>query len=236
MEAAPQFSVEDLGPETVAPAPAVQAAPAAAPPQPSAARRLRFTLDRETFDGRLQPATIGDAALLWVFGSGGGLGGPSGGIYARLGASLVSRGVTSLELDYRRLRDLDACVADVRAGIAHLESLGRRRIVLVGHSFGGRVVITAAAGAASVVAICAMSSTDVPPGVVEALAPRPLLLIHGEQDELVPHAVSLALFKRAGAGKELLLYPGCGHGLDQCGTALDRDLAAWIGAELQLSV
>jgi hypothetical protein len=141
--------------------------------------------------------------------------------------------VTSLELDYRRLRDLEFCVADVLAGVSYLEGLGRRRIVLVGHSFGGRVVVEAAARASSVLGVVAMSSVDAP---VERLGDKPLLLVHGEQDELVPHSVSLDLFKRAGAGKELLLYPGCAHGLDQCGTALDRDLAAWIGTELDLPV
>lgn len=231
-------SVEEVGTEAVATAGAVDAAPAAAAaaaaaPSASDARQLRFTLDGQSFAGRLHQAASGDAAVLWVFGSGGGLGGPSGGIYARLAASLVSRGVTSLELDYRRLRDLDSCVEDVLTGIDYLVGLGQRRIVLVGHSFGGRVVITAATRAPSVVAVAAMSSVDAP---VETLGDTPLLLVHGERDEVVPHTVSLDLFKRAGAGKELLLYPDCAHGLDQCGTALDRDLAAWIGTELDLSV
>jgi fermentation-respiration switch protein FrsA (DUF1100 family) len=231
----PRFTVEELGVEPVQPAAAVQDAPAA-PHTPSIpAHRLRFTLDGQGFEGRLQHADAkGDAAVLWVFGSGGGLGGPSGGIYARLGAALAARGVASLELDYRRPGALESCIEDVLVGVEHLERLGRRRIVLVGHSLGGAVVIEAAVRAPSVVAVCAMSSVDVAPGVVERLEPRSLLLIHGEQDEVVGHAVSLALFNRAGAGKQLLLYPGCGHGLDQCGTALDRDLAAWIGAELDL--
>ena len=227
-------TVEELGVETVEPAAAVQDAPATAPPNPEAARRLRFTLEGEGFDGRLHAAATGDEAVLWVFGSGGGLGGPAGGLYTRLGASLVSRGVTSLELDYRRLRDLEACVADVLAGVAYLEGLGRRRIVLVGHSFGGRVVIEAALRAPSVVGVAALSSVDVGEGVVERLTPRSLLLLHGEADEVVPSSTSVALFKRAGDPKQLLLYPECAHGLDSCGSALDRDLAAWVGAVLDL--
>ena len=31
--------------------------------------------------GRLHSAETGNAAVLWVFGSGGGLGGPAGGLY-----------------------------------------------------------------------------------------------------------------------------------------------------------
>jgi fermentation-respiration switch protein FrsA (DUF1100 family) len=226
--------VEAVGVDPVTSAPAVQDAPATAPVVTEAAQRLRFELEGIGFDGRLHPATSGDGAVLWVFGSGGGLGGPAGGVYARLGASLVSRGVTSLELDYRRLRDLESCVADVLAGVAHLEGLGRKRIVLVGHSFGGRVVIEAALRAPSVVAVAALSSVDVEPGVVERLSPRSLLLLHGEADEVVPSSVSVGLFKRAGDPKSLLLYPECLHGLDSCGSAIDRDLASWIGAVLDL--
>jgi fermentation-respiration switch protein FrsA (DUF1100 family) len=229
--AAETATVEEVGTQTVEPAAAVQDAPATAPPTPEAARMLRFTLDGIGFDGRLHAAETGDAAVLWVFGAGGGLGGPAGGIYARLGASLVSRGVTSLELDYRRLRDLESCVADVLAGVAHLEGAGRRRIVLVGHSFGGRVVTEAALKAPSVIAVAALSSVDAP---VERLSPRSLLLLHGEADEVVPSSVSTELFKRAGDPKSLLLYPECAHGLDSCGTALDRDLASWIGSVLDL--
>mgnify|MGYP002778164928 FL=1 len=197
---------------------------------------LRFSKDGDTFQGRLIAPAAGDAAVLWVFGSGGGLGGPSGGLYARLGAALALRGVASLELDYRRPGDLDACVEDVLCGIEHLERLGRRRIVLVGHSFGGAVVIRAAQRSGAVTAVCAMSSQTRGTEGVETLSPRPVLFLHGEADEVLPVSGSLELFRQAGEPKQLLLYPDCAHGLDQCGTALDRDVAAWIGAVLDLPV
>lgn len=245
-----EIAVEELGTEPVQPAPAVQNSLGAPAAHKVAARLLRFTVGGETFQDRLQPGDppgaltgVGvpgalpaaqDAAVLWVFGSGGGLGGPAGGIYARLGAALAVRGVTSLELDYRRPGELEPCIEDVLVGIGYLEGQNRRRVVLVGHSFGGAVVIGAAARSPSVVAVCAMSSVEAES--VAGLGDRSLLLIHGEQDEVVPHSTSLGLFKRAGAGKQLLLYPDCGHGLDACGAAIDRDLTAWIGAELELPV
>jgi hypothetical protein len=89
-----------VGTDTVQSSEAVQAAPATAPVVTETAQMLRFELEGIGFDGRLHPASTGDGGIVWVFGSGGGLGGPAGGVYARLGASLVSRGVTSLELDY----------------------------------------------------------------------------------------------------------------------------------------
>ena len=230
----PRATVEDVGAETTTPSEATQAAPATASTAPVSARMLRFSLEGQSFSARLHSAPDGDGAVLWVFGSGGGLGGPAGGIYTRLGAALLTRGVTSLELDYRRPGDLGSCLEDVLAGVEHLESLGRRRVVLIGHSFGRAVVINAGIEAPTVIAVCAMSSQTAGTERVGELSPKPVLFMHGEQDEILPHTCSLDLFKRAGDPKELILYPSCQHGLDQCSTALDRDLAAWIGAVLDL--
>ena len=36
------------------------------------------------------------------------------------------------------------------------------------------------------------------------------------------------LYELAEQPKELVLYPGCGHGLDECREKLDRDLLEWL--------
>ncbi len=46
---------------------------------------------------------------------------------------------------------------------------------------------------------------------VDDLTPRPLLLVHGDADVLVPVANSRALFAAAGEPKELFVMPGAGH-------------------------
>ena len=46
---------------------------------------------------------------------------------------------------------------------------------------------------------------------VRAIAPRPLLLIHGAEDRLIPLAHSEAIFASAGEPKELWVIPGVGH-------------------------
>ena len=46
---------------------------------------------------------------------------------------------------------------------------------------------------------------------IERVSPRPLLLIHGEADDLVPVDNSLTLYQRAGEPKELRLLPGATH-------------------------
>ena len=50
-----------------------------------------------------------------------------------------------------------------------------------------------------------------PIDVVADLAPTPLLLVHGEKDEIIPPRMSAELFEKAGSPKELLRVPGAGH-------------------------
>jgi hypothetical protein len=170
----------------------------------------------------------GDTAILWVFGSGGGLGGPAGGLYDRLGEALRPEGLASLELDYKRPGRLADCVRDVQTGLAYLAGLGKTRVVLVGHSFGGAVVITAGAASPQVIGVAALSSQTAGTDDVAQISPRPVLFAHGQDDEILPPSCSLDLHRRAGEPKELILYPGCRHGLDRCREALDRDLSAWL--------
>jgi len=181
-----------------------------------------------TIHARYHPAEAGDTAVLWVFGAGGGLGGPAGGLYSRLAAELVPDGIASLRLDYRRPAELIPCVLDVLVGIAYLGTLGRARVVLVGHSFGGAVVITAGAVSQEVVAVAALSSQTGGTAQVGAISPRPLLLMHGTADEVLPDRCSRDIYRRAGEPRRLQLYEGCRHGLDDCREAIDRDLLGWL--------
>jgi fermentation-respiration switch protein FrsA (DUF1100 family) len=174
----------------------------------------------------------GDRAILWVFGAGGGLGGPAGGLYTRLGHELRLSGIASLELAYRKPGRLQECVLDVLTGIGCLGSFDKKAVVLVGHSFGGAVVINAGILSDAVIAVAALSSQMAGAGQVARLSPKPVLFVHGEDDEILPAACSRELYARADEPKSIILYSGCGHGLDQCRDALDRDLTAWLGSVL----
>ena len=199
-------------------------------PAPDGSESVLLTTDRGRVTCRLHAADHGDAAVVWVFGSGGGLGGPAGGVYARLGRQLATEGLTSLEVAYRRPGELAECVLDTQLGVAWLGTLGRSRVVLVGHSFGGAVVIAAGAASGAVIAVAALSSQSAGTGAVAAVAPRPLLLAHGTADEILPDRCSRDIHARAGEPKRLILYPGCRHGLDECRDTLDADLTAWLRA------
>ena len=199
------------------------------------AKLLTLHTNAEEIRCRFHDAPAGDRAVLWVFGAGGGLGGPAGGVYPRLARQLAGDGVASLELAYRRPADLENCVLDVQAGLAHLGTLGRSRIVLVGHSFGGAVVISVGAVNPDVIAVAALSSISRGTEAVERISPRPLLLMHGEADEVVSVERSREIYGRAREPKRLVLFPDCLHGLDQCREELDRDLLDWLRGVLGLA-
>ncbi len=52
-----------------------------------------------------------------------------------------------------------------------------------------------------------------PVGCVKGINPRPLLIVHGEDDDVVPVAGAHTLYAAAGEPRELVVLPGVGHHL-----------------------
>src|SRR5262252_2651606 len=148
-----------------------------------------------------------------VGGANGGLHGPAW-IYPELCARLQSAGITGLRLDYHRPNRLVDCTQDVLAGIHLLERQGAHQVVLLGWSFGGAVVIAAGVRSARVVAVATVGAQTAGTGAVGRLAPRPLLVLHGTADPILPDRCARDLYARAAEPKELGLYAGDGHGLE----------------------
>ena len=182
----------------------------------------------------LHPARGASAAVLAVGGSTGGLHGPAW-IYPELCARLQAAGITGLRLDYHRPNRLEACTQDVLAGIHLLEEHGIERVVLLGWSFGGAVVIRAAVQSARVVAVATVGAQTAGTAFVGRLAPRPLLVLHGTADPILPDRCARDLYTRAAEPKELGLYPGDGHGLEHHQMAVLDRLVAWTHGVLQPS-
>jgi len=149
-------------------------------------------------------------AVIWVGAAGFE---PAGGVYTALSQQLTARGISSLRLHCRFPHVLDQCILDAIAGIAFMKHKGFIPIALVGHSFAGAVVIDAGALCSEVGMVVALSSQVYGADLVEKVAPRPLLLIHGDADEILPAACSEILYHRAGEPKEIMIYSGTGHGL-----------------------
>lgn len=52
-----------------------------------------------------------------------------------------------------------------------------------------------------------------PADKVPLISPRRLLIMHGDEDDVVPPAHADELYRRAGTGKRLAVFPGAGHQL-----------------------
>lgn len=170
----------------------------------------------------------GAGGVIWVCGALGGFDGPSFGIFATLSQTLQSQGISSLRLNYRFPGDFDQCVLDVLVGVRFLQQKGVDNIALVGHSFGGAVVIMAGTMSPQVKAVVGLSSQTLGAQRVNELSPRPLLLIHGERDRNLSVRCSENIYEWANEPKELVIYKGCGHFLRECHQELHDLLKDWL--------
>ncbi|MEY2458968.1 MAG: hypothetical protein QOG30_798 [Acidimicrobiaceae bacterium] len=169
-----------------------------------------------------------DAEHLIVAGGGamGGLLGPAGGLYHRIGEALAERGIGTLRISYRRPNDLDGCTIDMCAAVDLASRGGGRDAVTMGHSFGGAIAVRTACALGDVVkGVVTFATQSAGCEQAEELNGRPMLMFHGDRDELLPPQASEMVRFIAGTG-ELIVLPGEGHLLSGAGDVmLARTLA-----------
>lgn len=164
----------------------------------------------------------------------------------------------------------NAEVADVAAAVRFAREAGYARVVTVGFSMGGSVVIRYAGAGGDTDAVVSVSGParwfergtpamrrvhwlcetrsgrllspwlahirlgtqwdPVPPSPLElvgAIAPTPLLIVHGEADRYVPLDHPRSLYAAAGPGADLWLEAGMGHAESATGLDLLDRIGAW---------
>jgi len=189
--------------------------------------------DRGDIQAILHQAPEAQHGVIWVGGARGGFGRPGQGAYARLAEVLCRDRISSLRLCYRYPNVLPECALDVMAGVAYLMHCHAQPVVLVGHSFGGAVVITAGALNEHVAGVVALAPQTYGATLAGKLAPRPLLVVHGKADTRLPYSCGEQIYHWAQEPKQLVLYEGAEHRLDECADALDQLLTQWIPATLR---
>jgi len=176
---------------------------------------------------RLYRAEIATAGLVLVGGAGGGFDSPGHDLYGRLALSVAERGVSALRVRFRDPTSLTEAVEDVLAGIQLLEEHGISRVSLVGHSFGGAVVILAGLSSAAVTSVVCLATQGYGTDAVDRLA-RPLLLVHGAEDHVLPPSVSEGVFRFALEPKVLQVLEGAGHDLSEVDDQVFRIVRAFL--------
>jgi alpha-beta hydrolase superfamily lysophospholipase len=191
------------------------------------ARKLHLRTTRGSIPVILHAAENASRAILCVCGAIGGFDGPAM-LYPRLGLNMPHRGIAVARMDYRQPNEFDECVLDTLATLTFLKGTGHEQSILIGHSFGGAVVINAGTLSPVATAVVAVSSQLAGAHVVGELAPKPLLLIHGTADTILSDECSRLLYERAAEPKMLKLFDGADHRLSHRGDELFTLVQEWI--------
>lgn len=171
-----------------------------------------------------QPA----AAVLWLSGVDGGLDGPFDGFYSLLAEQLQHAGLASAQLLYRSPGEFEASVREALLALAFLEQQGIQNVALVGFSFGGAVAIEVAAANPKVATVVTLASQEYGTDRVAEIAPRPLLVVHAEGDEVMPVSVARSIYERAGPDKKLVVLPTSDHYLTDASPRVERLIRRWL--------
>jgi pimeloyl-ACP methyl ester carboxylesterase len=191
------------------------------------ARKITIVTTRGPIPVVLHAAPEKGRAALCVSGAMGGYDGPAM-LYPRLGLTMPRQNLAIARLDYRNPGEFGECLVDAMAALTFLGGIGHERVLLIGHSFGGAVAINAGTISPLVTTVVALSSQLAGAHVVGELAPKPLLLIHGDADTILSHESSQALYDRAGEPKTLKILPGVGHRLSEAADEVFDLVSEWI--------
>jgi fermentation-respiration switch protein FrsA (DUF1100 family) len=173
--------------------------------------------------------------------------------------ALTGAGLDVLLVDYRGYGQStgrpseEGLYRDARASLAAVRSGGQvdpARVVYMGESLGGAVALHLAIETPPLALVLQSAFTslrdiarehypaalsglagDAYPSVQRIAALRaPVLIVHGDRDDIVPVAHARALFAAAPEPKRLHVVPGAGHNdlVDRMGAAYGTEVAAWL--------
>ena len=202
------------------------------PHEGEAGEGLLIRTNRGDIPAIVHAAPESTRAVVWVCGARGGFGGPASGLYAQLAEEFKGEGITSLRMDYRQPNQIQECALDLVAGVYFLRATGYAPAVVVGHSFGGAVVIAAGSVSDNISAVVSLSPQTYGAQGAGMLSPKPLLVVHGKADTRLPFSCAVAIHDWAKDPRELVLYEGAEHRLDECRDELADLLRRWIPDQL----
>ena len=190
------------------------------------ARTLRLRTTRGTIPMVLHAAASASRAVVCICGAIGGFDGPTM-LYPQLGRQLPPKGISVVASTIARPTiSTNAC--SIRLPHWPFWRAPGTRAAIVGHSFGGAVAINAGTISPVATAVVAISSQLAGAHVVGDLTPKPLLLIHGTADNILPARSSELIYERAREPKSLKLFEGGDHRLSGMGEELFALVDEWL--------
>lgn len=145
---------------------------------------------------------------------------------------IVSSGISSMLLSYSDYpaqgNDLSRCIQDTKYCLEFLRHIGYERIIIVGHSFSGAVAISAGQNNDSIIGVITLASQTLGAQTVSHVSPRPILIIHGLDDQTLGPHCGEQIYSWASHPKELVLIEGATHRLWDRRDILEPLLVDWI--------
>ena len=173
--------------------------------------------------------------VLWIPGQGENLNGPAGGVYAELAPELKAADISSLRMGYRDPSSLEESALDVFIWLCFLKGVGAKQAVLVGNALGATAAIPVAIIDPMVQALAVISSQEEGTEMIGKIAPKPILIMHGEKDPRVPVDMARIIYQRANEPKELIIYPEGEFTLYPCRQEVQEKLGDWTVEQLGAS-
>lgn len=190
---------------------------------------VRIETSRGRVDCRYYRAEGEDKGVVMVGGIGGDFDTPANDLYSRLCEYLKLTGISSLRVQFRHPTDLVESVIDVLVGLEFLKEEKVRVFGLIGHSFGGAVVVQAAFNDKSVKTVVTLSTQSSGINPISSLPEgTSVLLIHGKADETLPPSSSVYAYNLAHEPKKIRLYEDARHGLEEVSEEVYAEVKDWI--------
>jgi dienelactone hydrolase len=184
-------------------------------------------------EARYYPVKGAKAGVIFVGGIGGDFDSPAKNLYPQLASDLPKETISALRVQFRYPTLLEESVQDVLVGAKFLHSEGVDSLGLVGHSFGGAVVIQAGIILDYVKTVVTLATQSFGAEDVAALSTHAsILLIHGQVDETLSPRNSELIYNLARGEKKLEILDRNRHGLDESAGQVYSLVHDWLKAKL----
>lgn len=154
------------------------------------------------------------------------------GVYRQLSEALAEEaGISSLRLRPRVPGEFTDGLLDTLAACSFLKGIGGETAVVVGHSYAGAVAVRAGTISPFIRAVVAIAPQRYGTQGVEEMH-KPLLLIHGANDDVLPPLASDDVYQRANEPKEMVIVEDTGHSFEGQGARLYELVDAFVRKHL----
>jgi len=135
---------------------------------------------------------------------------------------------------FRHPTDLSEAVIDILVGIEFLRTENIKAFELIGHFFGGAVIIQVAANEYKVKTVVTFATQSYGIGPISLLPEgTSVLLIHGDADKILPSNCSIYAYNLAREPKKLKIYENAGHGLNEASDEVYSEVKQWLKENLK---